>query len=155
MAKRKPKPVTTRSAANAVQDERPKALKSIATPEGRHKKPVFSFALADRSDKNSWGWHLLADPDEFVSLLLDWGSKTWDELRAERAGAHKRHHWQPVAGLCSEAKKRLEDLKLDDLNDEIFRFRHGGTKRFWGFESNGVFHAIWWDPDHKVYPSEP
>jgi hypothetical protein len=37
----------------------------------------------------------------------------------------------------------------------MFRFRVAGGKRLWGFRNGRVFHAIWWDPDHAVYPTDP
>jgi hypothetical protein len=37
----------------------------------------------------------------------------------------------------------------------MFRFRLGGKARLWGFRSERIFHVVWWDPDHRVYPTEP
>ena len=29
----------------------------------------------------------------------------------------------------------------------------GGKQRLWGFLRAGVFHVLWWDPEHQIYPS--
>jgi hypothetical protein len=48
----------------------------------------------------------------------------------------------------------LQDLRLDDL-DELFRFRLGNKPRLWGIIHEGVFFPVWWDPEHKIYPTDP
>jgi hypothetical protein len=67
---------------------------------------------------------------------------------------HRLHHTQPRESLCTAAQNRLEELELEDLGD-LFRFREGATLRFWGYEIDGIFYALWWDPNHKVYETEP
>ena len=48
----------------------------------------------------------------------------------------------------------MQDLRLDDL-DDLFRFRLGNKPRLWGVIHEGVFYPVWWDPEHKVYPTDP
>ena len=54
--------------------------------------------------------------------------------------------------LCKDAKRRLRDLKLDDLN-ELWSFRVAGKKRFWCIQQQNLLALLWWDPQHKVCPS--
>jgi len=57
--------------------------------------------------------------------------------------------------LDPSAQGDLRKRKLDEtFGDEMFRFRLGGTARLWGFRANRTFHVVWWDPLHKVYPTE-
>ena len=57
--------------------------------------------------------------------------------------------------IVPEAQSDLERGKLDEIfGDQIFRFRVSGQKRLWGFRRDRTFHVVWWDPDHKVYPTE-
>lgn len=51
-----------------------------------------------------------------------------------------------------EARDRLLELELDD-RDTISRLQIGGKQRLYGFREGSRFYAIWWDPDHKVWPS--
>ena len=85
---------------------------------------------------------------------------TWSEIEAMRAAAHKRHHSQPISSLSTESQKdfarlRFKGQALDAVyGDDLFRFRITGEQRLWGFRSNRMFHVIWWDPNHQVYPTE-
>jgi hypothetical protein len=36
----------------------------------------------------------------------------------------------------------------------MFRFRLAGERRLWGYRVGRTFHVVWWDWDHKVYPTE-
>lgn len=51
-----------------------------------------------------------------------------------------------------DALARLEAVKLGDQT-KIWRLRIGGTGRLYGFLTGHVFHVVWWDPHHKVWPS--
>lgn len=111
----------------------------------------------DRAYDGAWGWHLLNDPDarRLLDLMCEMATLTWQEIRDQVAGGHRRHHHQSVQTICRDAQERLTELHLDDMGDAIFRFRLDGTGRLWGFElGSGVFYAVWWDPNHRVCPSE-
>ena len=90
--------------------------------------------------------------------LTDQDRRTiWDRMAAfekmspsELKGAGS-HHKVPLILLPPEAKKRLEELELDDLG-EIWSFRVSGKRRFWCIKDENVYALLWWDPDHKVYP---
>ena len=40
------------------------------------------------------------------------------------------------------------------LDDEtmISRFRFDGSKCIYGFRRDGRFYALWWDPEHLIWP---
>jgi hypothetical protein len=40
---------------------------------------------------------------------------------------------------------------LDEVFNELTRYRTAGTARVWGFERENVFYVLWWDPGHMVY----
>ena len=65
----------------------------------------------------------------------------------------KQSHAIPITDLCREAQRRLEDLKLFDV-DELYSLHLSGTERVWGFVIQNVFNLLWWDPNHLVCPSE-
>jgi hypothetical protein len=122
--------------------------------------PSFSFQWADHTyTDGSWSWFNDSEAAEVLKFLADVSRSTWNEIKTQTTGGknrRKKHHDQPVDGLCKEAQDRLSALHLDEIfPGEIFRFRLGGTKRLWGFVVEGVFYVIWWDRDHKVYPTEP
>lgn len=56
----------------------------------------------------------------------------------------------------TQQDKPLFCAKLGDtFGGTIFRFRLSGEKRLWGFRKGATFHAVLWDPEHKVFPTEP
>jgi hypothetical protein len=60
----------------------------------------------------------------------------------------------PIENLPTRAaQQRLVDLNLDDQT-ALWRLRLTGTARLYGLMyDDAVFHVLWWDPDHKVWPS--
>lgn len=48
---------------------------------------------------------------------------------------------------------RLEEIGLSDMT-KVHRLRFTGTARLYGFLVDHVFHIIWWDPNHEVWPSK-
>jgi hypothetical protein len=139
------------------ESKRPRALAGVIADDGQHQRPVFSFALLDRAYAGEWGWHLLNDSDarKLLDFLAEIAQLTWSEIRAQTASGRKRHHDQSIERLCSDAQRRLTELERDDMGPTMFRFRVGGPIRFWGYAVDGIFYAVWWDPRHRVYPTEP
>lgn len=50
-----------------------------------------------------------------------------------------------------EARDRLITLGRDD--QDISCLRLNGPGRLFGFRRSRYFYVLWWDPDHKIYPS--
>ncbi len=53
----------------------------------------------------------------------------------------------------ADAINRLEAMGLGDQT-KISRFRIGGKGRLYGFRLSNVFHVVWWDPGHEIWPSQ-
>ncbi|WP_157103788.1 hypothetical protein [Nocardia harenae] len=58
-----------------------------------------------------------------------------------------------MTSICTDAQRRLSDLEI--VVDEVFRLRHGNLPRLWGYLSGAVFTIVWWDRNHRIYPTEP
>lgn len=129
-----------------------------STSNGMH--PTWRLSLLDLEHAGSWSWDVNAAAlREITTFLSQMEKLTWTEIRAQmfnsKKGSHRKHHPMPPELLCVEAQRRLRALRLDDL-DEMFRFRLGNKPRLWGVvDTDGVFYPVWWDPEHKVYPTEP
>lgn len=72
----------------------------------------------------------------------------WKEIKSNNA----RDHAVETDKLNSEAKKRLQELNLDDVG-QLYRLRLTGTQRVWGILDGYIFKILWWDPNHTVCPS--
>ena len=58
-----------------------------------------------------------------------------------------------VAGIPNaDARDRLDAIGLADMT-KISRFQLSGTQRLYGFRCGNVFHVVWWDPHHQIWPS--
>lgn len=62
-------------------------------------------------------------------------------------------HYQVEAIPNRMALERLALLNLDDQT-RISRLRFMGAARLYGFLLDNVFHVVWWDPNHQVWPVE-
>jgi hypothetical protein len=60
----------------------------------------------------------------------------------------------PSPKLCKEARDRLAACGWDDMTS-IHRLRIMQKQRLYGFLDRNVFHVVWWDPEHEVWPWEP
>lgn len=150
---------------------KPKALKPppqkvLKRPVGKlperggfHRPPLFSLEHADRGSGYSFHFRVedAGDSHALLAFLREIGNLTWAEIRSHTTGGrtgHKKHHDMPVAEICNDAKERLASMRLDEvIGDNLFRFRLSGTQRLWGFITENTFHVLWWDPEHKVYPT--
>jgi len=156
-----PKPAKKKVPANALPEKPgriPRRLRGVSlsnSGDGHH--IVFRLQLLDLEYDGSWSWKSV-DPAGIVKFLTQMELATWAEITTSmltggrrRRGA--RNKFIPVEALCSEARERLVELGIDDV-DELFRFRHGNMGRLWGLlldeEGVKVFYPIWWDPEHKV-----
>jgi hypothetical protein len=74
---------------------------------------------------------------------------TWSEILVR---GNKQNHLVRTASLCPEARARLAELRLDDI-ERLLALHLSGTERVWGIFTKGILTVLWWDPDHKVYPS--
>jgi hypothetical protein len=106
-----------------------------------------------------WEWGPdLAIWKDVLHYLGDFSEKTWGEIEGERTGGrqrHKKHHAMEVASLPSMARTRLLEHFGDDAPDTLFRFRLSGKGRLWGLRDGAIFHLLWYDPLHRVYPTDP
>ena len=139
----------------------PRAPKAVAPEPPRDQTPLFCFRYADTGTKNPWRFAAESDGagSEIVRFLTDIGRSTWNEIVAMQTGGlrrrHRKHHEMDVTLLDQAAQKDLASKRLDEIfGDQIFRFRVSGEKRLWGFRRDRMFHVIWWDPEHRVYPTE-
>jgi len=120
-------------------------------------RPIFSFQFADRNYSGSWSWCSGDDVRELLDFLCEMSQLTWSEIHNQQTGGrsrHKKHHSQGLGTVCPEAQARLTALGLDEVFEDYFRFRLGGTKRLWGTRIGDVFYVLWWDAHHQVYPTE-
>ena len=93
-----------------------------------------------------------------LKRLAEADQRTDAELRTE--WRHRYYAVEDVAGISSDAQKRLRDLGFrvgkNGALEKILRIRVGSTARIYGLPPNeeDVVHVLWWDPQHEIWPTE-
>jgi len=146
----------------AKNKQEPKLNKSPSNKRDPNKfqDMLIEWDCTDPDLEGKWSWgiernQLITDKDEINEFIKQNHNSTWNEILSQASGGKNRiakHHHQEVQTIVNEAKKRW--YKLFQEYDTAFRFRLGGEKRLWGYRIKNKFYVKWWDPTHKVYPTE-
>lgn len=107
---------------------------------------AWRFSGSDRGGPFRW---MIPDDAKFrdvIEKLYEFEGKNWNEIT--RGGSHTI----AVSDLCDAAKKRLEEIKRDDL-DELLSLRLTGPNRVWCIKDGHIMRVLWWDAEHQVYPT--
>lgn len=121
---------------------------------------TWCITKADREDNWSWSEPRQWSDEEWDNTIYpplhQFEQLTWQEIdQFSSDTGHKMHHGHEVGDLINEAQDRWRQINLEEY-DSVFRFRLGGQKRrAWGFIVQSHFYFIWWDREHKIYPTEP
>ena len=80
---------------------------------------------------------------------------TWQEIEQQSGGRSKgtNSHPIPVDQLTKEARDRLLELQIDDV-DELFSLRLEGKVRVFGVRSGHVMQLLWFDFEHSICESK-
>lgn len=115
--------------------------------------PAWQFNRCD-SDHARWGWNKLSAEDRWAIIttsLAAFERMTWAEIRKQAGGKGEgkgtNHHSLAIEGFCKEARDRLRELRLDDL-DELFSLRLANRTRLYGVKEGRVLRFVWHDPFH-------
>ena len=82
---------------------------------------------------------------EIQTRLAAFESMTWAQILSDSGS-----HTVGAAGLSKAARQRLIERNLDEWADHLTSLRMGAKERVWGVLRAGVFHMLWWDPEHEV-----
>lgn len=110
--------------------------------------PVWLFSMLDT--EGPWGRCGLSTEcvwSDILPKILNFESMRWSDFHGDTC--HSVEVWK----LIPEARKRIEHLNLDDV-DELWRFRLTGLQRLWGIREGERFKILWWDPKHEICPSQ-
>lgn len=116
-------------------------------PNSMQKKPGWHVGAVDT--KGPWGWDKIQKDLFFTEILpkiKNFESMFWSEI------LNRNNHEVPVAQISHDAQERLIQLRLDDV-ESLVSLRLTGQQRIWGIRIDNILKILWWDPEHKVYPS--
>lgn len=135
-----PEKATNRSQTKVVKTNKNQHIRR----EGR---PSWRFSTVDRDGPFAWPKGL-AEESVIVDKLHSFDSMTWADIQG------KQHHALSAASLSKEAKRRLEEIELDDEIENLFSFHIQGKPRIICIRHNDLALLLWHDPNHQVAPSK-
>lgn len=118
--------------------------------EVNKRKLVWRFAMVDPD--GPWAPTNISPRDMAVLLrkLVAFESMTVGEIFAPGSEHGKLYEVEKIPTRA--AVDRLEATKHDD-ETHLHRLRCSGRQRLYGILREHVFHVLWWDPEHEVWPS--
>ena len=112
------------------------------TPAQIDSKPSWRFSTVDKS--GPFAWPIGSQEElEIVGKLHHVDSMQWSDIEGTD------HHSIDVDKLSKEAKKRLQQINQDDI-DEVFSFHLQGKPRIICIRDRHIAKLLWFDKDHKV-----
>jgi hypothetical protein len=133
-------------------EKTPRAARPLNIDAEEIKQRRLVWRFADHDDDGTYSLGAIS-PEQLMDLikkLRSFESMTVGELFA--AGSQHGKTYE-VEEMPKPAKDRLVDLGRDD-ETQVARLRCGGAPRLYGFLREHVFHVLWWDPNHQVWPSK-
>lgn len=113
---------------------------------------VFRFDAVDLDEECPWALFNATNEDHWLILktLFEYERKTPAEIRPDSEHFKNYRNF----GECPnrDAVKRLAEKY--EGRDSIARIRLTGKKRLYGFLDGNEFHVVWWDPEHRIWPSK-
>jgi hypothetical protein len=104
----------------------------------------------------SWGvqrkWCDREWAEKIEPRFEEWSNLTWAEVDGFASDTgHRMHHNMDYDAICDEAQERM--IEIERFHDVLFRFRAGNLERVWGYRIVNIFHVLWYDPTHQIYPT--
>jgi hypothetical protein len=127
-----------------------KSVRPPAATDFEKLTPAWRFSRLELVDP--FGWHQIATSKlhEIRERLASFESMTWHEILV--ANNHANHSIK-ISKICRTARQRLEELKLEDIED-LVSLRVSGKERVWGIKQDNILLLLWWDPQHQICPSK-
>ena len=119
-------------------------------PNFPYSKPNWAVSMMEIYGEFGWGKIGRSDLDRVRKRLGNFEGMTWNEILIQGGG---RHHPIPIPKISKAAKKRLEEIRQDDI-EELMSLSLTGQERILGIRENSTLRLLWWDPEHRVCPSK-
>ena len=95
------------------------------------------------------------DSKEFMEKMIAYSNMTWGEIRKQtHDGGKSKHHYLDESGMSDDARERIKAKELLEQSDSIYSFAFQNKLRIIGIRDGKEFHVVWYDTEHKFYPSK-
>jgi hypothetical protein len=129
----------------------PKVARALDVDHGEVKRRRIVWRFGDLDDEWTYGLSKIT-PEHLTDLLgklRDFESMTIGELFT---GGYPGKTYE-AGTLPGPAWQRLVKIQRDD-EDSVAVLRCSGEVRLYGFMRDHIFHILWWDPKHEIWPSK-
>ena len=107
-------------------------------------------SLSSGTPKVECCFHLLSES------LKSFESLTWGEIRRDDATGSHFINLSDLEKKNKEAADRFCRILIHEGMEQLFCLRLGSRERLWGIVlSDGTFEALWYDPMHQIWPTQP
>ena len=113
--------------------------------------PSWRFSRFD-SDSADWGMSTLKkELGNVLDCLRSYEDCTWQLIKTMTHGkkGKTKNHTVGIDKLTKKGRKRLNDIKNDDIED-VFSLRYNGLFRIIGLLRGEILYILWIDPNHEV-----
>ena len=121
-----------------------------AEPDWNQWNPTWRIGRLDVGGPFSWKGVEGDVLDRIWQRLAYLEKMTWNEILI---AGKKQNHAVSVGDLSNEAQDRLVEIGADDV-DVLVSLRVSGQERIFGIRDRCVLELLWWDPHHRVCPSQ-
>lgn len=94
---------------------------------------------------------------EIVCKLQDFEKQTWGEIKKASGGKSEGHgnnnHSIPITELPKREMKLITGKGYKEQYDKVFSLRLTSLERLIGFVDMDELRILWFDPEHKIFPS--
>ena len=117
--------------------------------------PVWMFDMLDRAGPFAFDpTRRDFDAREFIEKMIAYSNMTWGDIRKQTHDMGKsKHHYLDESGMSDGARERIVAKNLQEQSDSLYSFAFRNKLRIIGIRDGKEFHVIWYDTEHKFYPS--
>lgn len=138
-----------KQAAYAAEPPVPKKARYSRYPTEQKSADLIAWRIGDVELAGPWPFSVMSleQAQAIHRFLSEMEKRTWEDACFGKPVRQVRVRDAPEA-----VRKRLEETKRDDV-DCLAELLMGGLPRIWGVRRGNACHLLWWDPEHKVWPS--
>lgn len=138
-----------RTASDSDRPAKTPRTLGIEHEDAFQRRPVWRFANLDPKHPEGAVALDASGFREFHEALGNYETQTCAEIWGQHDNGCKRYE---VESTHENIIKRLLELDRDD-ETAVHTLRVKGAYRVYGILRENVFHVLWLDPDHEMYPS--
>lgn len=119
-------------------------------------KCIWTFDRIDKDGEFAFDTSRKDFDSKFVfEKMIAYNSMTWAKIKNQThdKGKSKHHYIKDTKNLSKVCQDRIKKMELYEETDNLFSFALNNKIRIFGLVQSGIFHVLWYDPNHEIYPS--